>query len=134
MSSAVTHVALLALLAIAACDRSNDAKKAEGGDAAKAKVADAPPAEKAADPAASPAPNTDAIGVPECDRFIEKFARCIAEKVPEAGRAGAQTAMEAMVKGFKDAAAGPSRDQLATTCQASADATKQSMSAMGCTW
>ena len=46
--------------------------------------------------------------------------------------AGAQQGMDAMVKGFKDMAAGPGKDGLAAACKSALDATKQSMGPMGC--
>jgi hypothetical protein len=141
-----------ALSTVPACDDKKDDKKAEDKKDGKAKAddkkaeekkaeekkADEPPAEeKKAEgdaKADAPAGGADKIGVPECDTFIENYSKCINEKVPEAARAGAQTGMEAMVKGFKDMAAGPGKDQLAAACKTASDTTKQSMSAMGCTW
>jgi hypothetical protein len=141
----------LAFTAVPACDDKKDDKKAEDKKDAKGKAddkkaddkkappaeekkADAPAEEKKADAPAGDAPagGGDKIGVAECDDFVTKYAKCINEKVPEAARAGAQQGMDAMVKGFKDMAAGPGKDGLAAACKSALDATKQSMGPMGC--
>jgi hypothetical protein len=142
----------LAFTAVPACDDKKDDKKAEDKKDAKGKAeekkaddkkappaeekkADAPAEEKKADAAPAgdaPAGGGDKIGVAECDDFVTKYAKCINEKVPEAARAGAQQGMDAMVKGFKDMAAGPGKDGLAAACKSALDATKQSMGPMGC--
>lgn len=129
LTSTVARVLFLALAVVGACD-----ERAGDDDAKDAKAVAPPPAVAAPTNAEADAPGAPQIGIPECDEFIAKFARCIEEKVPAGGRAQAQTAMEAMVKGFKDTAAGSGRDQLPATCKSTMDTTKQSMTAMGCTW
>jgi hypothetical protein len=114
---------VFALVAVPACGDRSAAVETDAKGKAAQNQADA----KRADGAGK-------IGVPECDEFLEKYERCINEKVPEAGKAGAKAAMDALVKSFKDSAAGPGRDQLASTCKSSTDTTKQSMAAMGCSW
>ncbi|HWB76885.1 MAG TPA: hypothetical protein VG755_18085 [Nannocystaceae bacterium] len=76
----------------------------------------------------------DKIGIPECDEYIEKYSKCISDKVPEAGRAAMKDAMDATVKAWKEAAASGAKDGLATGCKGALDAAKQATASMGCEW
>jgi hypothetical protein len=76
----------------------------------------------------------DKIGIPECDEYIEKYTKCIQDKMPEASRQQMKDAMDQSVKAWKEAAAGPAKDGLATSCKAALDAAKQATSSMGCEW
>jgi len=74
------------------------------------------------------------IGVPECDRYIDAYMRCIDNKVPEAARPQMREAMAQTVEAWRQAAAGPARDGLGPACIAAYDAAKQATSSMGCEW
>ncbi len=82
----------------------------------------------------APAGGGDKIGIAECDEYIEKYTKCIMDKMPEAGRAQMKDAMEQSAKAWKEAAAGPGKDAVAATCKTALDAAKQATTAMGCTW
>uniref|UniRef100_UPI0021491425 hypothetical protein n=1 Tax=Tahibacter caeni TaxID=1453545 RepID=UPI0021491425 len=87
-------------------------------------------------PAATPAPaaTADAIGVPECDNYINKYMACVSGKVPEASRAQLQASLDQMRQAWKQAAATEAgKASLAQACVAANDAAKSSMSAFGCT-
>lgn len=111
-----------------------DDKKADGKKVEEKKAEPAPEEKKEEAKADAPAGGGDKIGVPECDEFIEKYTKCINDKVPEAGRAAQQTGLDAMVKTYKDQAAGQGKDQLAATCKTASETIKQSMTAIGCAW
>jgi len=74
------------------------------------------------------------IGIPECDEYLEKYSRCIADKMPEATREGMQDAMQSMAKAWRDAADGPAKPGLATACKAALEAAAEATKAMGCEW
>ncbi|MBC8070342.1 MAG: hypothetical protein IAG13_18560, partial [Deltaproteobacteria bacterium] len=76
----------------------------------------------------------DKIGIAECDEYIEKYTKCIQDKVPEAARAQMKDAMDMSAKAWKDAASGPAKDGLATACKAALDAAKAATASMGCEW
>jgi len=76
----------------------------------------------------------DKIGVPECDEYIEKYSKCINDKMPEASRQQMKDAMDQSAKAWKEAAAGPGKDSLAAGCKAALDAAKQATASMGCEW
>jgi len=143
---------VLALATVPACDDKKDDKKAEDKkdakatdkkaepaadakkDAAPAPAADAPPAGDAAPAGDAPAGGADKIGIPECDEYIEKYTKCIMDKVPEAAQAQMKDAMNQSAKAWKEAAAGPAKDGVAATCKTALDAAKTATSAMGCEW
>jgi len=74
------------------------------------------------------------VGIPECDEFIEKYRRCVADHLPEAARQGVQTGIDAMIQGFREVAAGPAKAGLASACKVAFDSTKQATASMGCVW
>jgi hypothetical protein len=90
---------------------------------------------------ASPAATTTAstsggtTGVPVCDEYIEKYEKCLNDKVPEAARAQLRSSLETTRKAWKEAAATPQgKAGLAQGCQTALNTAKQTMSAYGCTW
>jgi len=136
-------VAAFALSTVPACDDKKDDKKAEDKkDAkdAKAKAEEKKAEEKKAEEkkeepaAAEGGGGGDKIGIPECDEYIEKYTKCISDKVPEAARQQMKDAMDQSTKAWKEAAAGPAKDGLATACKAALDAAKQATASMGCEW
>lgn len=77
---------------------------------------------------------TGRIGIAACDEYIEKYRRCIADKVPEAARSSMLDAMDATEKAWREAATGPAASSLATACEAALDAAKMATASMGCVW
>jgi hypothetical protein len=77
---------------------------------------------------------SDLTGIPDCDRFIVVWRRCIAEKVPEGARAEVAAAFDETVATWREAARGPNPGDLATACKTAMDAGMQGMMAMGCTF
>ena len=62
-------------------------------------------------------------GVPECDAYVEKYTRCIDEKLPEAVRATSKKALETAVEAWKKAAAtAAGREGLRTACETATEA------------
>ncbi|HYX28964.1 MAG TPA: hypothetical protein VE863_10370 [Pyrinomonadaceae bacterium] len=81
------------------------------------------------------APSGDKIGVPECDDYIAKYESCIRSKVPEAGRAAAESSLKTSREAWKKAAENAqSRATLAATCKQASDMAAASMKAYGCSW
>ena len=76
----------------------------------------------------------DKIGVPECDEYIEKYMKCIEEKMPEAAREQTQKAVQQSIDAWKQAADGPAKDTLAETCKNALETAKKATAAMGCEW
>jgi hypothetical protein len=135
--------AAFAMSTVPACDDKKDDKKAEDKkDAKDAKAkADEKKEEKKAEEKKEEAKADDGgggggdkIGIAECDEYIEKYTKCISDKVPEAARQQMKDAMDQSVKAWKEAAAGPAKDGLATACKAALDAAKQATASMGCEW
>jgi antitoxin component YwqK of YwqJK toxin-antitoxin module len=78
---------------------------------------------------------TAIIGIAECDEYITKYMRCIAEKVPDAARGTMNEAMDATIKAWREAAANTQQHEaLRVGCKAALDAARQATEAMGCTW
>ena len=74
------------------------------------------------------------VGIAECDEYIRKYARCIEDHVPEAARGPMKAALDASVEAWREAAAGPAADGLATACRAALDAAEHATRSMGCEW
>ncbi len=75
------------------------------------------------------------VGVPACDEYVQKYSRCVEEKMPEAARESMRDALRHSAKAWKDAAANPGvRDALAEACKSALDTAKEATAAMGCTW
>jgi uncharacterized coiled-coil protein SlyX len=91
----------------------------------------ATPGTMSVDPDAKPG---GAIGIPECDEYITKYTKCIADKVPEAARESMMDAMDQSKKAWKEAASGPARKQLGEACKAALEAAATATAAMGCEW
>jgi hypothetical protein len=144
--------AAFAFAAVPACDDKKDDKKAEDKKdgkkddkkaeekkaeekKAEEKKADAPAEEKKEEAKAdAPAGGGDKIGIPECDEYIEKYSKCIADKVPEQVRAQMNEAMTASTKAWKEAANGPAKEGLAASCKTALEAAKTATASFGCTW
>ncbi len=74
------------------------------------------------------------IGIPECDEYIQKYSKCVADKVPGAARKAMLDAMDTTAKAWKEAADGPARTGLATACKAALAAAQKATKPMGCEW
>lgn len=75
-----------------------------------------------------------AVGIPECDQYIEKMRRCIADKMPESVRAQISEGLDQSVAAWKEVAHGPDPSQLALACKTATEAAAAGMAAMGCEW
>ena len=87
-----------------------------------------------ATPAKSTAASTgEKIGVPECDEYIAKYEAC-AGKVPEAGRAAYNSALESARASWKKLAANPAtKASLAAACRQATEAQAAAWKTYGCT-
>jgi hypothetical protein len=74
------------------------------------------------------------IGIPECDEYLTRYAKCIEDKLPEAAKSQMNDAMAQTAKAWQEAAAGPAKDGLGPACKAALDAAKQATASMGCEW
>jgi hypothetical protein len=75
----------------------------------------------------------DKIGVPECDEYIAKYEAC-AGKVPEAGRAAYNSALEQMRASWKKLAENPAtKSSLAAACKQATEAQAAAWKTYGCT-
>lgn len=135
----------LTFLALPACDdKKKDEKKDEKAEAKEEKKEEKKEEEVKEEEAADEAGDeegadeggggVDKIGVPECDEYIEKYMKCIEEKMPEAAREQTLKAMEQSVDAWKQAAQGPGKEQLAQTCKTALETAKKATEAMGCEW
>jgi hypothetical protein len=133
----------LTFLALPACDDKKDEKKDD--KKAEEKKDDEKADEKAEEKAEEKKDDEDGgdddggggadkIGVPECDEYIEKYTKCIEDKMPEEGREAAKTAMDQTVSAWREAAQGPGKDAMAEGCKAALEAVKKSSEAFGCEW
>lgn len=90
---------------------------------------------KKADQTSSAPVSGDKVGVAECDEYIEKYQKCIGDKVPEAARDMLKSTFETAIKSWKEAAQTPEgKASLATACKTALDAAKQAMGTYGCSW
>ena len=65
------------------------------------------------------------IGVTECDDYIEHYAACIEDKIPEAAREPSLEALELSIDAWRKAAATPAGQAgLATACKTAQDAVR----------
>jgi hypothetical protein len=127
-------------LVLVACGTSNDNSTANGnasgsGNTSSNTRPNAPAPTSSASPATTTVSSGGTTGVPVCDEYIEKYEKCLNDKVPEAARAQLRTSLETTRKAWKDAAATPQgKAGLAQGCQAALNTAKQTMSAYGCNW
>jgi hypothetical protein len=74
-------------------------------------------------------------GIVPCDDFLTKYDACIVSKVPEAQRAMYKTQIDQTRKTWVDMAKNPStKATMEATCKQTLDATKASLTALGCTF
>jgi hypothetical protein len=96
--------------------------------------------ENPADRDPAPASKTGAgdegsIGVPECDAYIDKYARCISEKIPKEQRQLMRKSLHRTHDVWKKSAADPqARKTLGASCRDAMELAKKAMAAFECDW
>ena len=79
--------------------------------------------------------HAQSTGIAACDDFLTKYDACIVSKVPEAQRAMYKTQIDQTRKAWVDMAKNPStKATMEATCKQTLDATKASLTALGCTF
>jgi hypothetical protein len=74
-------------------------------------------------------------GIAVCDDFLTKYDACVVTKIPEAQRAMYKTQLDTTRKAWLDMSKNPTtKATMEATCKQTMDATKQSMTALGCTF
>lgn len=76
--------------------------------------------DKGGDAAGKTGSTGDKIGVQECDDYLTKMEACIG-KVPAEGKAAMEQGLKTSRDAWKQAAAGPGKDTLKTTCKTMLD-------------
>jgi hypothetical protein len=77
--------------------------------------------------------HAQSTGIAPCDDFLIKYDACVVSKVPEAQRAMYKTQIDQTRKVWVDMAKNPStKATMEATCKQTLDATKASLSALGC--
>jgi len=105
-------------------DKKEEAK-ADGGDAKEEAKADGGEEAKADGGGEGGDGGGAGVGVPECDDYVEKYTKCIDEKMPEAARETSKKALQTSVDAWKKAAATPAgKEGLAQACKTASDAVK----------
>lgn len=88
-----------------------------------------------ASPVATVNASADAVGVPECDKFINEYEACVNSKVPEQARAQFNSALKTWRTEWKKLAANPqTKATLVTACKSQLETAKTSMKAYNCTF
>lgn len=113
------HFTAIAIALFAGCERSSPEPEVEPGprEEAKAEMTEKP------------------VGVPACDKWVEKYVLCIDTKAPEPARRQMRQAIaqtEATWRRTAQTAEG--RAALATACARMVEATRQATASMGCVW
>ena len=79
--------------------------------------------------------HAQSTGIAACDDFLTKYDACVVSKVPEAQRTMYKTQIDQTRKAWVDLARNPSaKASMEATCKQTLDATKASLSALGCTF
>jgi hypothetical protein len=74
-------------------------------------------------------------GIAVCDDFLTKYDACVVTKIPEAQRAMYKTQLDTTRKAWLDMSKNPTtKATMEATCKQTMDATKTSMTALGCTF
>lgn len=66
----------------------------------------------------------DSVGVAECDDYLKKAEACTS-KMPAEGKAAWETGIKTSRDAWKQAASGPGKDALKTSCKAALDGLNQ---------
>jgi hypothetical protein len=74
-------------------------------------------------------------GIAVCDDFLTKYDACVVSKIPEAQRAMYKTQLDQTRKSWLDMSKNPTtKATMESTCKQTMDATKPSLTALGCTF
>jgi len=77
----------------------------------------------------------DKIGVAACDEFLEKYEKCVMDKVPDAQKEMMKGSIKQWREAWKQAAATPAgKTALESSCKQTLEAQKQATAAWGCEW
>lgn len=77
----------------------------------------------------------DAVGVPACDDYINKYTACVEDKIPAAQKALMQRSLMTMRQAWRKAAATEAgRRALAQACETAISTARKSMAAFKCQW
>lgn len=127
-----TMLVLFAAVTLAACGKNESVAEPSAAPAAAAEPsAPAAPAETAT---ATMADSSDAIGIAACDDYLDKYAACVADKVPAETRDVLKTSLEQTRDAWRSAlSSGTSRSDLEAACKTMHDSARAAMGAYGCT-
>jgi hypothetical protein len=85
--------------------------------------------------AAATAAHAQSTGIAVCDDFLTKYDACVVTKIPEAQRAMYKTQLDQTRKAWLDMSKNPStKATMEATCKQTMDATKTSLTALGCSF
>lgn len=77
----------------------------------------------------------EAVGIAECDNFINAYETCVSSKVPAAAQANLKASVTTWRTQWKKLADNPqTRGTLAAACKSQREATMTAMKAYNCTW
>lgn len=77
----------------------------------------------------------EAVGIAECDNFINAYETCVSSKVPAAAQANLRASVATWRTQWKKLADNPqTRGTLAAACKSQREATMTAMKAYNCTW
>ncbi|MCP3469269.1 hypothetical protein NLM33_02875 [Bradyrhizobium sp. CCGUVB1N3] len=81
------------------------------------------------------AAHAESTGIATCDEFLTKYDSCVAAKVPAEQRATYKAQIDQMRKTWIDLSKNPStKATMETTCKQTMDATKASLTSLGCSF
>ena len=116
-----TMLVLVAAVALTACGKNESATETRGAQAASA------------EPSARTA-NADAIGIPACDDYLDKYAACVADKVPAESRDTLKASLDQTRDAWRAAlSSGTGKSELEAACKTMYDSARTAMAAYGCT-
>lgn len=126
----------LAVIALPMCKRDEPTKPPPADDGSAPADTTPPSDEVAKAPAGgeAPAETANEVGVPECDNYLRVFRRCVNEQVPAESRADMLRAIDDSAGAWKEAAAGPKRNELAAACTSALESAKEALGPMGCSF
>jgi hypothetical protein len=120
-------LAMSSFILLAACKKETKVEPVADETKTEEPKADEP---KADEPKAE---GGDSVGVPECDEYIGKYTKCVADKIPAAQKALMETSLTAMKDAWKTAAKTEAgKKGLAVACKTALDTAKKSMAAFKC--
>ena len=131
MSRSLLLVSCLVIgLLVLACSKQETNRNETNRSAATNSAAPA-----SASPVATVNASAEAVGVPECDKFISEYEACVTTKVPEQARAQFNAAVKTWRTEWKKLAANPqTKAGLVTACKTQLEAARTQMKAYNCTF